>query len=162
MELSFEEWSELVALEAPSIWGLAVAKADVLDISEPTFPSEELTESEAATDDPSDISMHMYSPSPVQPEAFPVLPGFNLVRSAPLAEAADVACPCEVMAVAALAAGWISEPELMQLVHLLPTCFRPFQRSSECEQPTCLFTTGAYIRGPMAGVMTNVRSYPAA
>ena len=161
MDLSFEEWSELVALEAPSIWGLAVAKADVLDDSEPTFPSEKCTESEPAAADPSEDSRLDYSPSPIRLAPYPSLPGFNLVRPhAPIGAAVRMS-PSENMAAAALSTGWISEPEIMRLVRSLPTCIRPFQHSAEDGRCACLFTTGAYIRGPMTGVMNNTITYPA-
>ena len=165
MDLSFEEWSELVALEVPSIWGLAVAKADVLDDSEPTFPSEEsgeeCTESEPATVDPSEGSCIDYSPSPVRFAPHPPLPGFNLDPPLVPFEADVYMSPSESMAAAALGLGWISEPDIMRLVCSLPTCTRPFQHSAGDGRCACLFTTGAYIRGPMTGVMNNTINYPA-
>ena len=49
--MDYNEWHELVLLEIPSIYGLAAPGAEVLDVSEPTFLTQESSESEAEFDD---------------------------------------------------------------------------------------------------------------
>ena len=155
MDMSFDEWSELIALEAPSIWGLAVPQADILDVSEPTFFTWESSETESLVSDHCVDSLRGYSPSPDRIPQCAVPPGFNLDLRGVSMDFEEVSTPCEAMAFAALRNGWISEPELMQLVLLLPTSTRAFQHSGHADINKCLFITGAYVRGPMAGVMAN-------
>ena len=155
MDMSYEEWSELIALEAPSIWGLAVPQADVLDVSEPTFLSWESTETESLVSDPCEDSLRGYSPSPNRLMQCAEPPGFNLDLQGMSIAFEDDSIPCEGLALAALSKGWISEPEIMQLVLLLPTCTRSFQHGGHACVNKCLFTTGAYVRGPKTGLMAN-------
>ena len=159
--LSRAEWDELLELEAPSIWGLSVSRAVVLDDSEPTFDwSFEDAESERVSQD-ADTSLDAYSPSMgMSVDADEA--GFNL--NPPAAFDAQAVLPdsdCERMAFQALQVKWVSEDMLLSLAQLLPTRSRSFQNSGgAAQQLSCVFNVGAYIHGSSSGVMLNTSEYP--
>ena len=86
VDMDQAEWLELVQLELPSILGVAAPGAEVLDVSEPTFWTQEDTEEES--DFTNDTSMGLYSPSPRR-SVVDETPGFNLQPPSGFAQLQD-------------------------------------------------------------------------
>ena len=152
-----DEWAELLWLEAPSILGLALPGAEMLDVSEPTFPSESSEHGESG-ELGSAGSLEGYSPSPT---ASPVVRrGFNLYVSEELhLERPEPENASEGLALRALRDRWLWEEDLLYLTEHLPSSTRNFQRSTQGDSWSCSFSTGAFIHGVTAGVMTNSRRF---
>ena len=159
--LSREEWDELITLEAPSIWGLSVSRADVLDGSEPSFDwSFEEAESERMSLEAA-TSLDAYSPSPAMSMRDENEVGFNLLP--PPGLDANVAFPdpdCERVAFSALTNRWVTEGTLLHLARILPNRSRTFQEGGDADhQISCVFNTGAYVHGSSSGVMLNTTGF---
>ena len=156
-DITEEKWTELLILEAPSILGLALPGAELLDSSEPTFPSES-SESEGQVALDSEDSLAGYSPSP---SGLPITRrGFNLLVPEELQ--LDGAAPehaSEIIALNALEDRWLWEEDLLSLTEYLPSSTRNFQRSVQGDTWSCSFLTGAFIHGVSAGVTNNARRY---
>ena len=159
--LSRAEWEELLELEAPSIWGLSVSRADVLDDSEPTFDwSFEEAESERMSHEAA-ASLDAYSPSMAMSISDANEAGFNLHPPAAFDENAILPdSECERVAFAALQNKWVTEDTLLHLAQLLPNRSRNFQENGGAgQQMSCVFNVGAYIHGSSSGVMLNTTGY---
>ena len=128
VDMDQAEWLELVQLELPSILGLAAPGADVLDISEPTFWTQEDTEEES--DFASDTSMGLYSPSPCR-SVLDGTPGFNLLPPSGFAQLQDEPSHAgEQLAKLALQQGWVGYTEMLRLAELLPSSLCDFQEEN--------------------------------
>ena len=153
--LSRAEWDELIAVEAPSIWGLSVSRA------EPSFDwSFEEAESERMSLE-AITSLDVYSPSPAMSICDATEVGFNLHPPAAFDENAAIPdSDCERVAFAALTNRWVAEGTLLHLAQILPNRSRTFQESGGAgQQISCVFNTGAYVHGSSSGVMLNTAGF---
>ena len=156
--VDYEEWLSLVLLEAPSIYGVAAPGTEVLERSEPTFPSPETSESESVAE--YDDTLAGYSPSsPCRSSSEDF--GFNIQPPAQLdLSASEPAHPGERMALSALRNGWTTGEEILRLTEHLPSSLRDFQaHAGENGSRSCLFTTGAFVYGNTAGAMLRATGF---
>ena len=161
VKLSREEWDELITFEAPSIWGLSVSRADVLDSSEPSFDwSVEEAESERMSLEAA-ASFDAYSPSQDMSMHDENEVGFNLLPPPEFdANAAIPESESERVAFIALNNRWVTEDTLLHLARILPNRSRTFQESGDDDQPvSCVFNTGAYVHGSSSGVVLNTTGF---
>ena len=144
-----EEWQELLLLEAPSILGLAMPGAEVLEEEARSIDGTS-SFSVGMGSHIAPTSMEGYSPSsagmPLERKGFNLLLPDGIVL-----DCHDPEHPSEAIALQALRDGWLWEEDLLCLTETLP---------ANGDVWSCSFITGAFIHGASAGITVNSRRYP--
>ena len=145
--LSPEEMAELWELEAPSIYGLAHARAAVLDSPSWSTPAMEDSESE-----PGSLSSTLGVPSTVQGDAASDGPGYNLDLPCDI----DLGCfqPAtrpEADLKKAMTLGHVLASDLCSVIQTLPTKLRPIHHVWRGPAASGLWGRGRMYMAPCEG-----------
>ena len=159
--LSPEEMAERWELEAPSIYGLAHARAAVLD--SPTWSTPAMEDSES---EPDSLSSTLGVPSTAQGDAASDGPGpldrCQLAYNLDLPCDIDLGCfqPAsrqEADLKKAMSFGHVLASDLCSVLQTLPTKPRPIHQAGVygVALPPLVFGAGGYVHGPMRGLQNN-------